>query len=57
MAENSVYLQLKRIQAAREISKVLGVSQNKVYLDAETLLLNLTHRLDANLESPIPNAQ
>ena len=52
MSKSHAYLQLRRIDAAKDIAKTLGRSNNKVYLDAETLLLNLTHRLDENLESP-----
>jgi len=54
MTDSPAYIDLKRIEAAREIAKVLGKSNNKVYLDSETLLLNLTHGLDQNLEKKIP---
>lgn len=29
---------------------MIGRSRNKVYLDADTLLLNITQKLDKNLE-------
>lgn len=48
--ESPTYLELKRIETAKEIANILSRSNNKVYIDAETLLLNLTHGLDANLE-------
>merc|ERR1712086_1103529 len=41
MAENPGYLQVRRIDAAREISATIAKSQNHVMLDADTLLLNL----------------
>jgi prohibitin 2 len=50
MSQNPAYIELKRIEAAREIAKMLGQSRNKVYLDSDTLLLNLTSGLDKNLE-------
>ena len=44
MRENPGYLQLRRIDAARDISNTISKSQNSVMLDADTLLLNLgTH--------------
>ena len=46
MQESPAYIDLKRIEAAREISKMLGQSRNKVYLDSDSLLLNLTSGLD-----------
>jgi hypothetical protein len=56
MSNSPAYIDIKRIEAAREIAKNLGRSNNKVYIDSETLLLNLTHGLDQNLESKIPGA-
>jgi prohibitin 2 len=50
LKDSPAYIDLKRIDAAKEIARRLGKSNNKVYLDAETLLLNLTHGLDQNLE-------
>merc|ERR1711907_617265 len=41
MRENPGYLQLRRIDAARDISSTISKSQNSVMLDADTLLLNL----------------
>lgn len=54
MSSNPAYIDLKRIEAAREISKLLGQSRNKVYLDSDSLLLNLTVGLDRNLEKKPP---
>jgi prohibitin 2 len=42
LAQNPAYIDLKRVEAAKDIAKVLGQSRNKVYLDSDTLLLNLT---------------
>lgn len=46
LSKSPAYIDLKRIEAAKDISKLLSKSNNKVYLDAESLLLNLTHPLD-----------
>jgi hypothetical protein len=35
---------LRKLDAAREIAKVLSKSSNKVYVDADTLLLNVAAR-------------
>lgn len=53
MKESPAYIDLRRIEAARDIAKQLGQSRNKVYLDADSLLLNLTQGFDANLEKKI----
>lgn len=41
MKNNPGYLQLRRIEAARDISVTVSKSANNTYLDASTLLLNL----------------
>jgi len=41
MKENPGFLQLRRIEAARDIAQVVSKSANHIYLDAGTLLLNL----------------
>jgi prohibitin 2 len=48
---NPAYIDLKRIEAARDIARTLGQSRNKVYLDADSLLLNLTSPVDNMLVS------
>ena len=40
MRSNKGFLQLRRLEAARDIATLLSVSGNKVMLDAQTLLLN-----------------
>ena len=59
MAQNPAYIDLRRIEAAREIASRLGASRNKVFLDSDSLLLNLTSGLDHNLEKrgPVQFAQ
>jgi len=42
--DNPGYIQLRRLEAAREIAGTLSKSTNKVYLDAESLLLNVNDR-------------
>jgi len=41
MSTNPGYLKLRRIRAAQKISQVISHSQNKVYLNANNLLLNI----------------
>ena len=55
MSNNPAYIDLKRIDAARSIAKMLGTSRNRVYLDSDSLLLNLTQGLDKNLEKKAPS--
>lgn len=54
MSENPAYIDLRRIEAAQNISRLLGSSRNKVYLNSDSLLLNLTEGLDKNLEKKPP---
>lgn len=41
LAQNPAFVQLRRIEAAREIAQHISKSKNHVYLDASSLLLNL----------------
>lgn len=41
MHENAGYLKLRRIRAAQKVARVIAHSQNKVYLNANNLLLNI----------------
>lgn len=41
MRDNPAFIQLRRIEAAREIASTVQRSQNRVYLDADSLQLNL----------------
>ncbi|KAG8214591.1 DNA mismatch repair protein mutS [Butyriboletus roseoflavus] len=42
MRANKGFLELRRLEAAREIANVLATSGNRVMLDAQSLLLNVT---------------
>ena len=50
--ENPGYLKLRRISAAQTIARVIAHSQNKVYLNANNLLLNIkdTDQIDVGLK-------
>jgi len=50
LSKSPAYLDLRRVEAAKEIATILSKSRNRVFLEADTLLLNLTAPLDANLE-------
>ena len=50
MTKSPAFLELRRVQAARDISSILSQSRNRVFLEADTLLLNLTGSFDENLE-------
>ncbi|OQR87724.1 prohibitin-2 [Achlya hypogyna] len=41
--KNPAFTQLRRLDAAKEIAAVMSKSQNRVYLNSESLLLNLLH--------------
>ncbi|XP_038572827.1 prohibitin-2-like [Micropterus salmoides] len=41
VTKNPGYLKLRRIRAAQNIAKTVASSQNKVYLNADSLVLNL----------------
>uniref|UniRef100_A0A7S3FZG2 Prohibitin n=1 Tax=Strombidium rassoulzadegani TaxID=1082188 RepID=A0A7S3FZG2_9SPIT len=56
MSQNPAYIDLRRIETAKDIAKLLGNTRNKVYLDSDTLLLNLTQSLDQNLEKKLPQS-
>jgi prohibitin 2 len=40
--ENPNFLKLRKIETAKEIATILSQSQNKIYLDSNMLLVNLT---------------
>ena len=44
ISQNQGYLKLRRIQAAQNIAKSMSVSANRLYLDSNSLLLNLDSR-------------
>lgn len=45
------FLELKRIEAAREIATVISRSGNRVMLDSDTLLLNVNSPVNGNASS------
>lgn len=53
MQKSPAFIELRRIEAARDIATLISKSRNKIYLDSETLLLNLTNKLDENLEKDV----
>jgi len=42
IAKNPAYLKLRRIRAAQNIAQTMAQSQNKIYLDANSLMLNIS---------------
>jgi prohibitin 2 len=55
MAQNPAFLSLRKIEAARDIAHIMSDSANKVYLPADTLLLNLAE-ITAELGKTAPPA-
>ena len=49
--DNPGFIQLRRLEAARDIAGTLSKSTNKVYLDAGSLLLNVNDRSTSDLGS------
>jgi prohibitin 2 len=53
LKKNPGFLKLRRIDAARDIADIISTSGNKVYLNADSLLLNLPVNSDAdNAKAP-----
>jgi len=46
MARSPAFLDLRRIEAAREIATIMAKSRNRIFLESDTLLMNLTSGLD-----------
>ena len=44
--KNPAFVQLRRLDAAKEIATVISRSANKVYLTSDSLLLNILHDTD-----------
>lgn len=49
MQKSPAFLQLRRVEAAQEIATILSRSRNRIFLESDTLLLNLTSNMDQNL--------
>ena len=50
LVRSPAYLDLRRIEIARDIATIMSRSRNRVFLEADSLLMNITQSLDANLE-------
>ena len=50
LATRPAYLDMRRIEAARDIATTMSRGRNRIFLEADTLLMNLTSGLDQNLE-------
>jgi len=50
MARSPVFLELERIKAATKIAAIVGRGQNRVFLESDTLMMNLTSGFNSNLE-------
>lgn len=44
ISKNPGYLKLRKIRAAQQIAKTMSQAQNRVYLDAQSLLLNISEK-------------
>jgi len=52
ISQNPGYLKLRKIRASQNIARTIASSQNRVYLTAANLMLNITDKeFDSNLES------
>lgn len=49
MKENSAFIELRRIEAAKDISEKLARFRGRAFLDADMLFLNLSEDYSANL--------
>jgi prohibitin 2 len=45
VAKNPAYIELRRLSAAQDIAEVLAHSNNRVYLDSDSLLLNINENV------------
>ena len=54
MAQSPVFLELKRIEAATKIAGIVARGQNRVFLESDTLMMNLTAGFNSNLERKTP---
>ena len=51
--KNPGFMKLRRIDAARDIADIVAQSGNKVYLNADSLLLNLLNDADEKIEKSV----
>ena len=50
LTQNPAFIELRRIEASKDIADILSTSRNRVFLESDTLMLNLTGSFNANLE-------
>jgi len=50
LKQNPAFIELRRIEASKDIADILARSRNRIFLEADTLMLNLTGTFNANLE-------
>jgi len=55
LTQNPAFIELRRIEASKDIATVLGRSHNRIFLESDTLLTNLTATYNENLERVKPN--
>lgn len=48
--ESAAFIELRRIEAAKEIGDILGRSRNRIFLESDSLMMSLTGVFNANLE-------
>jgi len=41
MRENPGYIELRQLDAAKQVAETVAKSQNKIYLESDSLLLNI----------------
>jgi hypothetical protein len=51
---NKAFIELKRLETAASVSKIIAKSRNRVFLESDTLLMNITGKMDANLDKINP---
>lgn len=58
LKDNPAFIELRRIEVSKEIADVLGHSRNRIFLESDTLMLNLTGTFNDNLEKiPQPTSR
>lgn len=50
LQKNPAFIELKRIDYAREIATVMAQGRNRVFLDSDQLLLNITKAFDDTIQ-------
>ena len=55
--KNPGFMSLRRIDAARDIADIVASSGNRIYLNADSLLLNLLGDADSKFEKGLSNSR